>query len=556
MSQSSINPLKHSQFVEFQILYTNNVTQKHKKWHDGRAKFYRFNKKLIIYNEAGSVVSIEFINSPSLLLDHKNFGNEIIVSGFIVVVEEELGRYERDISSLYNKSHGNDFDEEDEKKIPIRRIKYKNDDPIVFHNNDEKPLSLILKASGSGGFAATRRRKIGLSKNRGKLKDYPYNGKTQIIAENNEDTTLVRSISSVSAENHHEFNKPVQSIVSRFVNADRRQIRISRSTSPIFMEPIEPIEQMEPAPDPAAASAADPDPSHVTTATTEVPAQYYNPEEMQPYEARISKENEKIVIENDHQVYNKLMNQISALTNYDNNGNFYSYEQAISLLTRNPNISVISNSNETVIISVAKNHRNYNTNNQKAHEKLSSAIENELDGDDGEDEYRNNNDSRVSEKLGSKPILNHNNTYLDHSDEVPTSGGSNYLQQIPNSLKHRNPLRLRKLARKMIEQNHNFDNNLHEERQRVPFLPHNPYDMQPLTCPSAMPYHAEKPKIDVYCSSDNENVSVDLSDVDRNEETFDVRNKENFNNGHDKISNLRGDIENKQNRNLQLRKFQ
>lgn len=101
MSQDSIspvNPLEHSQFSEYEILYTTNIVQKSKVWHDGRCKFFNFNKKLIVFSDDNIVIGTHFLGNPKVL---ESRDKQIRISDeLLITIENKLGDFERDVSMI------------------------------------------------------------------------------------------------------------------------------------------------------------------------------------------------------------------------------------------------------------------------------------------------------------------------------------------------------------------------------------------------------------------------------------------------------------------------
>ena len=98
MSGTSI----HSVIHEFEVLYSNRIIQKDKKWNDGKLRYYEFNGKLEIVNEDDNIIATDF----NQLKNHKQFlqsklavNNQFTLSNNKLIIEiiDKLSTYERDV---------------------------------------------------------------------------------------------------------------------------------------------------------------------------------------------------------------------------------------------------------------------------------------------------------------------------------------------------------------------------------------------------------------------------------------------------------------------------
>lgn len=98
MSGTSI----HSVIHEFEVLYSNRIIQKDKKWNDGKLRYYEFNGKLEIVNEDENIIATDF----NQLKNHKQFlqsklavNNQFTLSNNKLIIEiiDKLSTYERDV---------------------------------------------------------------------------------------------------------------------------------------------------------------------------------------------------------------------------------------------------------------------------------------------------------------------------------------------------------------------------------------------------------------------------------------------------------------------------
>ncbi|KAG7661424.1 uncharacterized protein J8A68_005002 [[Candida] subhashii] len=93
---------------EYEILYSDRIKQKDKKWNDGFLKFYEFNSKLEILNDSKILIGADFIRDkqiPYILDTLLKDDNEFVLPGgkFIIQIQGFLQTSERDISKAFTK---------------------------------------------------------------------------------------------------------------------------------------------------------------------------------------------------------------------------------------------------------------------------------------------------------------------------------------------------------------------------------------------------------------------------------------------------------------------
>lgn len=95
--------LKKSIVHEYNVLYSNRIHQKDKKWVDGTLKYYEFNRKVQIYNNDGILIKLDFVSERF----SKNFKeNETFVlpsNSLLVQIDCYSTSYERDVSEFFKK---------------------------------------------------------------------------------------------------------------------------------------------------------------------------------------------------------------------------------------------------------------------------------------------------------------------------------------------------------------------------------------------------------------------------------------------------------------------
>ncbi|KAK6454439.1 uncharacterized protein RJT20DRAFT_130569 [Scheffersomyces xylosifermentans] len=159
----SDNPLEHSIVHEYNILYSNRIHQKEKKWSDGVLRFYEFNSKLEISNEDGIIITTDFVrNKPTKYILEKILAEEnefkLPNNKLIILINEKLSVHERDISKALVKQ-----------EEPVRVIKLER---------TQRPLRTL--DSGALNGTTQRRRRIGLRK---VIKKEPGQSMTQMPSE-------------------------------------------------------------------------------------------------------------------------------------------------------------------------------------------------------------------------------------------------------------------------------------------------------------------------------------------------------------------------------------
>ncbi|KAH3667173.1 hypothetical protein OGAPHI_002822 [Ogataea philodendri] len=110
----SYSHLEHSEYSEYQILYTNETTKKHKVWHDGTMRLFKLNKKLIVYDEDRIEVYSDFLNSyPRYSVD-----DLVKFESIWVMIDGVLKVYERDVSKQMQNLNANDLNIRAHEKRP------------------------------------------------------------------------------------------------------------------------------------------------------------------------------------------------------------------------------------------------------------------------------------------------------------------------------------------------------------------------------------------------------------------------------------------------------
>lgn len=95
-----------SHISEYEVMYTAQVTQKIKKWCDGKLKYYKFNNKVEIFNNLNILVGSSFLKNDKLL-DKNRWGYEFKARGLLITIECLLNEVTRDISKVFNHSGEN-----------------------------------------------------------------------------------------------------------------------------------------------------------------------------------------------------------------------------------------------------------------------------------------------------------------------------------------------------------------------------------------------------------------------------------------------------------------
>ncbi|EGW32979.1 uncharacterized protein SPAPADRAFT_60308 [Spathaspora passalidarum NRRL Y-27907] len=88
---------------EYQVLYSNRVRQKDKKWNDGKLQFYELNSKLQLFNSDNHLISTDFIRDrpisfilANVLVEDNEFA--FPSNKYIIQIQDKMGVVERDIS--------------------------------------------------------------------------------------------------------------------------------------------------------------------------------------------------------------------------------------------------------------------------------------------------------------------------------------------------------------------------------------------------------------------------------------------------------------------------
>ncbi|KAG7888168.1 hypothetical protein KL905_005098 [Ogataea polymorpha] len=101
----SYSHLEHSEYSEYQILYTNETAKKHKVWHDGTMRLFKLNKKLIVYDEDRMEIYSDFLSSyPRYRVD-----DLVKLESIWIMIDEVLGTYERNVVKQMQNLNANDL---------------------------------------------------------------------------------------------------------------------------------------------------------------------------------------------------------------------------------------------------------------------------------------------------------------------------------------------------------------------------------------------------------------------------------------------------------------
>ncbi|RLV93026.1 hypothetical protein JA1_002787 [Spathaspora sp. JA1] len=88
---------------EFQVLFSNRIRQKDKKWNDGKLQFYEFNNKLQLFNQENYLISTDFIRDKpisfilnTILVEDNEF--TMPNNKYMLQIQDKIGVVERDIT--------------------------------------------------------------------------------------------------------------------------------------------------------------------------------------------------------------------------------------------------------------------------------------------------------------------------------------------------------------------------------------------------------------------------------------------------------------------------
>lgn len=86
--------------IKFRCLYTHDVRRKAKRWHDGYLKFHTFNKRVMVYDDAGNFIGDHHWRESHDIQD----GDELeLDKGVLIQVSECMETTQTDISVLFEK---------------------------------------------------------------------------------------------------------------------------------------------------------------------------------------------------------------------------------------------------------------------------------------------------------------------------------------------------------------------------------------------------------------------------------------------------------------------
>ena len=85
--------------LDFRCLYTHDLRQKKKRWHDGILRFHTFNSRIMVYDVSRNFIGDKYWREPEAIQD----GDELeLEKGVLIQVEEAAGRTEQDLAPILN----------------------------------------------------------------------------------------------------------------------------------------------------------------------------------------------------------------------------------------------------------------------------------------------------------------------------------------------------------------------------------------------------------------------------------------------------------------------
>lgn len=93
--------LLSSPIYKYQVMWTADVSKKHKTYNDGYLSFHKFNKLAILYNDQMNEVAKEFFS-------YKNYfekDEEVRFERYMIEIEDQLETHYQDLSPLYDRPH-------------------------------------------------------------------------------------------------------------------------------------------------------------------------------------------------------------------------------------------------------------------------------------------------------------------------------------------------------------------------------------------------------------------------------------------------------------------
>ncbi|KAI5856444.1 hypothetical protein BZA05DRAFT_434020 [Tricharina praecox] len=82
---------------EYRVMWTAQKKQKLKKWHDGTLRFHTFNNRMLLYDEARSLITDKYLK-PGIRIDE---GDELEFEQHLVTVEEFLQTVIQDLAPVF-----------------------------------------------------------------------------------------------------------------------------------------------------------------------------------------------------------------------------------------------------------------------------------------------------------------------------------------------------------------------------------------------------------------------------------------------------------------------
>lgn len=145
-----------SEIFEYRALFTKDLTQKLKHWNDGRATYFKLNKKVQIHTEDGHLIAEKFADRAlQRIFDQDNFDEPFRVGFVLVEIQDLIAHGQRDVARVFKK----------QKLDPVEQEGKAMQEQVAPPTIQRTPLLSKTVNTPLSLKTTVRRRRCGLSRN-------------------------------------------------------------------------------------------------------------------------------------------------------------------------------------------------------------------------------------------------------------------------------------------------------------------------------------------------------------------------------------------------------
>ena len=209
--------------LDFRCLYTHDLRQKKKRWHDGVLRFHTFNSRIMVYDISRNFIGDKYWREPEVVQD----GDELeLEKGVLIQVEEATGRTEQDLAPILN--HHKTAQSDRPAVNPVRVHTASTAVSAATSTAISRDNATLLKPKSLNALLGTPKGKYGRAVLPGKS---PFQSR-------HEATSLPRSTENVSEQIEEQIERPAKrlktarDVVNSSENHKTRQATPKTSNTP------------------------------------------------------------------------------------------------------------------------------------------------------------------------------------------------------------------------------------------------------------------------------------------------------------------------------------